>query len=97
MNKYNEILLKEAVDKYFDIKVTTEERKRIQIPINLYKLVKLFEDNKNLYDIDVRNAILHMPAERQEGEDFNFYKKRLKLRGVFVRRRNLFFEIKTEE
>ena len=97
MNKYNEILLKEAVDKFFEIKLTDEERKRITVSPNMYRLIKLFEDNKNLYDVDVRDAILHMPVERQNGEDFEFYKKRLRLRNVFVKRRNIFFEIKTEE
>jgi hypothetical protein len=97
MNKYNEILLKEAVDKFFNITISIEEKQNLNMPINLYKLVKLFNNNKNLHDADVQSAILHMPSKRQVGEEFTFYKQRLKLRGIFVNRRNLFFQIKTEE
>ncbi len=97
MNKYNETLLKEAVDKFFEITLTAEEKSNIQIPINTYKLVKFFEANKNLHDVDVKDAIIHMPASRQPGEDFTLYKKRLKLRNVFTKRRNLFFTIKPEQ
>jgi hypothetical protein len=93
MEVYNSILVKESVEKFFSITLTQEEKNNSVNNINFNKLVKFFTENKNLHDTDVRNAIIHSPSKRQDGEDFTFYKQRLKLRSILTKYRNMFFDI----
>jgi hypothetical protein len=93
MEVYNSILVKESVEKFFNTPLTHEDKSNSNNNTNFNKLVRFFTENKSLHDIDVRNAIIHSPSKRQEGEDFTFYKQRLKIRSILTKYRNMFFDI----